>query len=82
MVIIYHWMDIDHYSTYALHLLHGCGTQDDLIERLGGVDEVAELTGRKKRMVKGRDGRFQFLPRATDGPIDTVRPNPKPFCQT
>lgn len=53
--------------------------QDDLIERLGGVDKVAELTGRKKRLVRGEDGKVRFLSRATDGPIDTVRAlSPKP----
>lgn len=47
--------------------------QDDLIDRLGGVDKVAELTGRSKRMVRGEDGKFRFLTRATNVPIDMVR---------
>ena len=53
--------------------------QDDLTDRLGGVDKVAELTGRSKRMVRGEDGKFRFLTRATDVAIDMVRSlNPVP----
>ena len=47
--------------------------QDDLTERLGGVDKVAEMSGRNKRMVAGADGRYRHLSRATDVPLDMVR---------
>ena len=47
--------------------------QDDLIERLGGVDAVAELTGRRKRMVRDpRSGQYHYRTRAQDCPIDQV----------
>lgn len=38
--------------------------QDELIERLGGPDKVAEMSGRKKRMVKQPDGQYKYLSRA------------------
>ena len=48
--------------------------QDDLIERLGGPDKVAELTGRRKRMVRDPDtGRYQYKMRAQDCPVDQAR---------
>ena len=34
-------------------------SQDDLIERLGGPNAVAEMTGRKKRFVKSGDGAYK-----------------------
>ncbi|CAL8469508.1 g9049 [Coccomyxa elongata] len=46
---------------------------DDLIDRLGGVDKVAELTGRRKRMVRDPDaGTFHYKARAQDMPLDKV----------
>jgi hypothetical protein len=39
---------------------------DDLIERLGGEDAVAELTGRKERPVKGGDGMVRMERRRPD----------------
>lgn len=47
--------------------------QDDLIERLGGVSKVAELTGRRKRMVSDPDtGKFHYVSRGQDVPLDKV----------
>ncbi len=48
--------------------------QDELIDLLGGADNVAELTGRKSRMVRGKDGAIRFLSRASHNiPLDQVR---------
>ena len=48
--------------------------QDELIDLLGGADNVAELTGRKSRMVRGKDGKLRFLSRASHNvPLDQVR---------
>jgi len=48
--------------------------QDELIDLLGGADNVAELTGRKSRMVRGKDGKIRFLSRASHNvPLDQVR---------
>lgn len=50
-----------------------CRAQDDLIDRLGGVDKVAELTGRRRRVVRDPDNsQFYYLPRAQDMPLDKV----------
>lgn len=50
-----------------------CLLQDELIERLGGVDRVAEMSGRKKRMVKQPDGSYKYLSRSGNGiPLDGV----------
>ena len=58
----------------STNVQHVCSAlQDDLIERLGGVDKVAEMSGRNKRMVAGSDGRYRHLSRATDVPLDMVR---------
>eukprot|EP00955_Chlamydomonas_euryale_P115227 366336-Chlamydomonas_euryale.AAC.18 len=38
---------------------------DDLIERLGGADRVAEMTGRDKRMLLQPDGSYRYETRAT-----------------
>lgn len=38
---------------------------DQLIEELGGPKEVAELTGRKKRLEKGSDGVYSYVNRVT-----------------
>lgn len=47
--------------------------QDDLIEKLGGVDEVAEMSGRKRRMVKQPDGKYKYLSRSgPHTPLDGV----------
>ena len=49
--------------------------QDDLIDRLGGPDKVAELTGRRKRMVRDADaGTFHYKARAQDMPLNEVPP--------
>ena len=38
--------------------------QDELIEQLGGVEKVAELTGRRKCMVRDDDtGAYYYQPR-------------------
>ena len=50
-----------------------CFMQDELIDLLGGADNVAELTGRKCRMIRGRDGQIRFLSRALHNiPLDQV----------
>lgn len=50
-----------------------CAAQDELIEQLGGVDKVAELTGRRKRMVKDAEsGAYHYKLRAQDCPLDQV----------
>jgi hypothetical protein len=37
---------------------------DDLIERLGGPDAVAEMTGRQKRMEKQPKGGYSYVSRS------------------
>jgi hypothetical protein len=37
---------------------------DDLIERLGGPDAVAEMTGRQKRMERQPKGGYSYVSRA------------------
>lgn len=37
---------------------------DDLIERLGGPDAVAEMTGRQKRMERQPRGRYSYVSRS------------------
>ena len=50
-----------------------CAVQDELIEQLGGVDKVAELTGRRKRMVKDDDtGAYCYQLRAQHCALDQV----------
>ena len=49
----------------ALHHLPG-NPLDTLIHELGGVDSVAELTGRKGRLIK-HNGKFRFASRAENG---------------
>lgn len=39
--------------------------QDELIERLGGVDAVAEMSGRKRRMVKQPNGSYKYCLRSS-----------------
>ena len=39
--------------------------QDELIERLGGVDAVAEMSGRKRRMVKQPNGSYKYCSRSS-----------------
>ena len=52
-----------------MHLLQ---PQDLLIDMFGGPDHVAEMTGRKARMVR-EGGCFRFRPRASDEtPLDLV----------
>ena len=47
--------------------------QDDLIRRLGGVDKVAELTGRRKRMVYDeRTKSYHYRARFDKVPMDQV----------
>lgn len=47
--------------------------QDDLIKRLGGVDKVAELTGRRKRMVYDPDtNSYHYRARFDKVPMDQV----------
>ncbi|KAG2496337.1 hypothetical protein HYH03_005567 [Edaphochlamys debaryana] len=43
---------------------------DDLIQRLGGPDAVAEMTGRTKRMERQGDGKWKYVPRSTGGSVD------------
>ena len=51
----------------------GCASQDDLIRRLGGVDKVAELTGRRKRMVYDeRTKSYHYRARFDKVPMDQV----------
>ena len=47
--------------------------QDELIERLGGVDAVAEMSGRKRRMVKQPNGTYKYCLRSSaEGGLDRV----------
>lgn len=39
--------------------------QDELIERLGGVDAVAEMSGRKRRIVKQPNGSYKYCLRSS-----------------
>lgn len=39
--------------------------QDELIERLGGVEAVAEMSGRKRRMVKQPNGTYKYCLRSS-----------------
>ena len=43
------------------HIFVHIATQDDLIERLGGPAEVAEMTGRQRRMVRGEGGKLRCV---------------------
>jgi len=36
---------------------------DDIIDRLGGVDNVAEMTGRSGRIVKNKSGQYKYVKR-------------------
>jgi hypothetical protein len=46
---------------------------DDLIDRLGGPDKVAEMTGRKHRYVRSvMTGRLEYVSRTRSGSEDTV----------
>ncbi len=48
--------------------------QDDLIKRLGGPDKVAELTGRKKRMIYNEKTKtYHYKARFDKVPMDQVR---------
>ena len=40
---------------------------DDLIDQLGGVDCVAEMTGRKGRIVRQQDSKLKYELRDSDG---------------
>ena len=47
--------------------------QDELIERLGGVDAVAEMSGRKRRMVKQPNGTCKYCLRSSaEASLDRV----------
>ncbi|KAK9822510.1 hypothetical protein WJX81_008146 [Elliptochloris bilobata] len=45
---------------------------DQVIEALGGVKAVAELSGRHKRMVRNADGTYSYVARSQDCPLDQV----------
>lgn len=46
---------------------------DTLLNDLGGPKKVAELTGRKRRLVKIEDGKFEYQSRAqTNIPLDSI----------
>lgn len=47
-------------------------TLDDLIDRLGGPDEVAEMTGRKGRVVKNSYGMISYKQRNEIDSLDTL----------
>ena len=47
-------------------------TQDELIERLGGVDAVAEMSGRKRRMVKQPNGTYKYCLRSGEVALEKV----------
>jgi hypothetical protein len=36
---------------------------DDLIDRLGGVDNVAEMTGRSGRILRNKNGQYRYVKR-------------------
>ena len=40
---------------------------DDLIDQLGGVSSVAEMTGRKGRIVRGEDSKLKYELRDAEG---------------
>ena len=40
---------------------------DDFIDRMGGPDKVAEMTGRQHRWVRSRIGVMEYVPRRRDG---------------
>lgn len=40
---------------------------DDLIDQLGGVCSVAEMTGRKGRIVRGEDSKLKYELRDSEG---------------
>jgi len=48
---------------------------DDLVDRLGGPDQVAEMSGRKKRLVRVNGARFEYVNRAVASCEDTDRVN-------
>lgn len=48
-------------------------TLDQLIDELGGPENVAEMTGRKGRVVQNEDGQIQYESRSeTDVPLETL----------
>lgn len=48
-------------------------TLDQLIDELGGPDNVAEMTGRKGRVVSNEDGSIQYESRSeADVPLETL----------
>jgi hypothetical protein len=48
-------------------------TLDQLIDELGGPENVAEMTGRKGRVVQTEDGAIQYESRSeTDVPLETL----------
>ena len=57
--------------------------QDELIERLGGVDAVAEMSGRRRRMVKQPNGTYKYCLRSSgEGGLDKVRLPSSVKCAT
>lgn len=45
---------------------------DLLIDRFGGPDAVAEMTGRSNRVVRGRDGKLRLEARHSDSKLDNL----------
>lgn len=56
--------DVDELLQQAKDLVLPKNPLDDLIERLGGPDNVAEMTGRQKRMEKQPRGGYSYVTRA------------------
>jgi len=56
-------------------------TLDQLIDELGGPEDVAEMTGRKGRVVHTEDGAIQYESRSeVDVPLETLNLTEKQRC--
>lgn len=56
-------------------------TLDQLIDELGGPENVAEMTGRKGRVVQNEDGTIQYESRSeADSPLETLNLKEKQRC--